>query len=102
MENEQNSRPPRERRRKILRTVFLALGFVCAAVLAVVFGSYISFLFAILGSDSAAVGVIGGADGPTAIFVTSGPNPPEFTVSTVLVPIAGLLMAILGVSKTKK
>ena len=102
MKNGNNISSPRERRRKLLRTLFLALGIVCAVTLASVLWGYISFLFSVLGSDSATVGIIGGADGPTAIFVTSVRTPPAFAVGTVLIPIAGLLMAVLGVCKTRK
>lgn len=101
MKNENTNRSPGHRRRKVLRSVFLALGIVCAATLAVELWGYVSFLFA-LGSDSASVGIIGGVDGPTAIFVTSGSKPPVFAVGTVLLPIVGLLMAILGLFKTRK
>lgn len=102
MENENTGRSPRERTHKILRAVFFALGIVCAVTLAVELWGYVSFLIAVLGSDSASVGIIGGADGPTAIFVTSGPQAPAFSIGTVLLPVAGLLMSILGVTKTRK
>lgn len=102
MKNENPGRSPQERRRKILRSVFLALGIVCAVTLAAELWGYVSFLFAVLGSDSVSVGIIGGADGPTAIFVTSDSKPPVFALGAMLLPIIGLLMAIFGVFKTKK
>lgn len=41
-------------------------------------------------SQASSIGVIGGADGPTAIFVTSAPVPGWQLVLTVILLIAGI------------
>ena len=55
------------------RWLFLALAALCAAWMVC---SLVPVLFTL--SASASVGVIGGADGPTAIFVTTRPQPALF------------------------
>ena len=53
------------------------------------------------GNDAASVGIIGGADGPTAIFVTSGTN--WLNIFSILGVIAvSILVAVLIYRNKKK
>ena len=99
MDNYREETVLRENKRKSLRYAFAILGLVSAAALVGVIWCYASFLFAVLTPDSTAVGIIGGADGPTAIFVTEAPIP---NAATIFCPILGLIIAIIGIHKTKK
>lgn len=67
------------------RYVFLALAILCALWLAWYLG--LTMFTQIFANEAASLGVIGGADGPTAIFVTTSPG---FDWDIVLV--AGLLI----------
>ena len=92
----------KETKRKIWRIVFLALGIFCAIALVEVVFIYGSILFAVLDPNSSVVGVIGGADGPTAIFVTSKLTGLLMHARVIVPPVAGFIIAILGIRKTKK
>ena len=92
----------KETKRKIWRIVFLALGIICAIGLIELIYIYGSILFAILDQKSSVVGVIGGADGPTSIFVTSKLTGLLMHARVILPPVAGFIIAILGIKKTKK
>ena len=54
------------------RYAFLALAILCALWLAWYLG--LTMFTQILANEAASLGVIGGADGPTAIFVTTSPG----------------------------
>ena len=54
------------------RYVFLALAILCALWLAWYLG--LTMFTQIFANEAASLGVIGGADGPTAIFVTTSPG----------------------------
>ena len=71
------------------RWACLALAAVSALTL--VFKSAINLMAAIL--NKATIGVIGGADGPTAIFVTQAP---ENALYSMLMSALVLLMSIVG------
>lgn len=86
-----------ERRRKVWHGVLTAMCIICAAVLA--FQLYLVFHSAGMLTDmSGTMGVIGGADGPTAIFVTSSSPDP---LSIVLLAAAVTVTAV-GVVKTRR
>lgn len=91
----------KETKRKIWRLVFLALGLLCAIGLIEVIYVYGSILAAVL-SPNASVGVIGGADGPTSIFVTSQLTGLLMHARVIVPPVAGFIIAIIGINKTKK
>ncbi len=62
-------------------------------------------LFAVIGYGykhryAASIGIIGGADGPTAIFVTSKPDLMHFAAAVLLVIAAGVL--VFYILKRKK
>ena len=46
--------------------------------------------------EAASIGIIGGADGPTAIFVTSSPSDPGLFLTRVGLPALILVMALIG------
>lgn len=46
----------------------------------------------------ASVGIIGGADGPTAIFITRGPA----KTAELLLPLLGIVLPVLGLVLTRK
>ena len=51
------------------------------------------FVYSITSGESASIGIIGGADGPTAIFVTTTMAPIAYKV---IVPVILLLVGIIG------
>ena len=61
-----------ERRRKALRIFFIILGTITAINLINIASRFIMMFLPLLSNDTA---IIGGADGPTAIFVTSIATP---------------------------
>lgn len=78
------------------RFVFLALAVVCALWLAWYAG--LTMFAQILADEAASIGVIGGADGPTAIFVTTSPG---FDWDLVLAG-AGLIAGIAGFLRLRR
>ena len=99
MENKNHERYPGDKRRKLVRILCWVLGIICTFALAVILWSYAAFLFAL---NSTSVGIIGGADGPTAVFVTTRLPGPSAYIGTVFLPLAGILLAIYGIFKTRK
>lgn len=47
---------------------------------------------------AASVGIIGGADGPTAIFITRSPA----KTAELLLPLLGIVLPVLGLVLTRK
>lgn len=92
----------KETKRKILRVIFIALGGICAVALIEILFIYGSILFAVLKPNTSVVGIIGGADGPTAMFVTSKLTGLLMHARVILPPVAGFIVAILGIKRTKK
>lgn len=91
----------KETKRKIWRVVFMALGIFCTIALVEVLYVYGSILAAVMDNNSS-VSVIGGADGPTSIFVTSKLTGLAMHARVIVPPIAGFVIAILGIRKTRK
>lgn len=92
----------KETKRKILRIAFFALGIFCAIGLVELVYVYGSILFAVFAPNATAVSVIGGADGPTAIFVTSKLTGLLMHARLIVPPLAGFIIAIFGIKRTKK
>lgn len=92
----------KETKRKVWHVVFIALGIICAIALIEIIFIYGSILFAMLEPNTSVVGIIGGADGPTAMFVTSKLTGLLMHLRVILPPVAGFIIAILGIRKTKK
>lgn len=86
-----------ERWRKVIRIVsFLGIAYVLACLLLgwavqIWAKSQVAFL------DTASIGIIGGADGPTAIFVTSSVNVADGILLTLV-----LIASLLGIYLTRK
>ena len=92
----------KETRRKIWRILSIGLGIFCGIALVEILYVYGSILFAVLEPNSSVVGVIGGADGPTAIFVTSQLTGLLMHARVILPPVIGFLAAIWGIRKTRR
>ncbi len=82
-----------ERRRKFWRSVFIILGTI--SLLSLIFSAYF-WLQRISLPNS--IGIIGGADGPTAVFVTTRPSGPIGLLLAALV----LSLSVFGIFKTKR
>lgn len=88
-----------ERSRKIWKGVFVVIG--CISILILLFEliplvSYLLQANSLLIGDSS-IAVIGGADGPTAIFVTSAP----VKIPSVLVATLALVISLIGLRRIK-
>ncbi len=88
-----------ERSRKIWQTVFAVTACVAIFVLLFKAASLVFYLLQTSGGmlEDAAVDMIGGADGPTAIFVTSAP----IKIPASLLAVAALAVSLVGLHKTK-
>lgn len=87
-----------ERSRRIWRAVFLTACVFAALVLLFQLVSLIYFMIVnVGGGKDAAVGIIGGADGPTAIMVSSV----VVKMPTTLICIILLVISGVGLAKTK-
>ena len=62
---------------------------------------YLSYKYHIYSSKVGSIGVIGGADGPTAIFVTNQSSPHLFTIVFALISMVGIIYLILVKKATK-
>ena len=82
-----------ERRRKFWRSVFIILGAI--SLLSLIFSAYF-WLQRISLPNS--IGIIGGADGPTAVFVAARPHGPIGLLFAALV----LSLSVFGIFKTKR
>lgn len=84
------------------RFAFLAIAVVAAAKLAgdalpIAIGYLLAWLPALFSpAESAGIGIIGGSDGPTAIFVTTAPW------TDGVIALAALLIGILGFLRLRK
>lgn len=94
--NEQFARQ-NENRRKLWRGIFIAVGIISALVLA---WELIEFIVSqsMINSMGGSVGIIGGADGPTAILVASAVNP----VNEWLWALICVVISIIGICKTRR
>lgn len=91
--NEQFARES-ERKRKIWRTVFVVLCIAAAFTLLLQIGSLIHHSIA----HEASVGIIGGADGPTRIFITTAlPDPYSIALTVVVV-----IVTAFGIYRTRR
>ena len=72
------------------RWVCLAVAIICGLLL-VWDGIMGWFIYAVTRNEGASIGIIGGADGPTAIFVTTNPAPFGYTI------VVSLIILVLGI-----
>lgn len=85
---------------KMKKALSVAAVVVGALVLLSVSGPSIAALLAAV-SPAASVGIIGGADGPTAIMV-AGTNSPLFFIVPVIIGILLIAVGIWGIKKLKQ
>lgn len=86
-----------ESRRKAWRVVFTITTIFSAAVLIIALIGFIYFVF-VTSDLTASTSVIGGADGPTAVFVTGAKFDPIPVIVTGIVAI----VSTIGLYKTRK
>ena len=86
-----------EKRRKIRRTIFIALAILGAGILLRELIEYI-WSQAMLRSTDASMSIIGGADGPTAMLVARTVNP----IGEWLFGVIAIIAASVGICKTGK
>lgn len=86
-----------ESRRKAWRVVFTITTIFSAAVLIIALIGFIYFVF-VTSDLTASTSVIGGADGPTAVFVTGAKFDPIPVIVTGIVAI----VSAIGLYKTRK
>jgi len=72
------------------RWVCLAVAIICGLLL-VWNGIMGWFIYAVTRNEGTSIGIIGGADGPTAIFVTTNPAPFGYTI------VVSLIISVLGI-----
>ncbi|HHW31059.1 MAG TPA: hypothetical protein GXX20_05200 [Clostridiaceae bacterium] len=86
---------------KLRKLIFALTTINIIITLISVFSNYIIriFLSYKLNSEAAragTIGIIGGADGPTAIFISSNPSPYIITVISALLSIAGIIYLVFS------
>ncbi len=86
-----------EKSRRLQRAFFTALLVISVIFLILLLADFFSYC-SISSSMNESAALIGGADGPTAIFVSSGIVKPERLIITLIF----LILAVFGIYKTKK
>lgn len=81
-------------------TVLCALIALISAFFNFLLPLYLSYKFNIDTRGAGSIGIIGGADGPTAIFVSGQISPHWFTTAFVLLTLLGIMYLV--VAKYKK
>ena len=94
--NEQFARQ-QERKRKIWRTVSILAAILALGSLAIEIAIRIG-IAAAQSSANTSVGIIGGADGPTTIFVAASPLGIESLVLLVVI----LVVSVIGILRTRR
>ena len=82
------------------RWVCLALAVVCCIV--ILFHSTTWLLTTFLSSQAASIGIIGGADGPTAIFVTASPDYYAWQLSLCAIILTAAFLGFYFLSHIKR
>lgn len=86
-----------ESRRKLWRVFFILLGVIALIPLLLSLAVFCYALFPMTPTH-ADIGIIGGSDGPTSIFVTSSSVHPAAVIAAIVAVIA----AIIGIWKTRR
>lgn len=81
-------------------TVICALIAITSAFAGPLLSKYLSYKFSINTKDLGSIGIIGGADGPTAIFVTGHINFYWVTAVFSLLTILGVIF-LIKINRTK-
>ena len=89
-----------EKGRNPWRFAFLTLAVICGLFLA---GELVSMalVWYLTGNEAATLGIIGGADGPTAVFVTTQMAVPAEEVKFALC-LLGLAAGVIGYRRLKR
>ena len=82
-------------------TVFACLGVLTLTVGKYLFVRYLLRSFGFSVENASSIGIIGGADGPTAIFLSSSNTTPWLLPSLVVTAVAGVV-ALFMLYKTKR
>ncbi|HAA25909.1 MAG TPA: hypothetical protein DCE11_07320 [Ruminiclostridium sp.] len=72
-------------------TVICALAALVSAFSGPLLSLYLSYKFNVNTKDASSIGIIGGADGPTAVFVSGHVNSHWFTVVFAMLTILGIV-----------
>ena len=76
---------------------WVCLAVIIGCILSLIFGGTLGLLMHLLNASLADnVGIIGGADGPTAIFITTSPDYQEYIWYQAGITVLVLLMSVLG------
>lgn len=91
-----------EKLRKVVTmlTIIATIATLISMGLNFLIPKYLSYKFHNDVSDASSIGIIGGADGPTAIFLSSQ-SYPYLTVTFPLLSIAGMLYLFFAKNETK-
>jgi len=84
----------------VLKYIFLALTVICAIILGAGVYALAAALaegaFSAASEGAASIGVIGGADGPTAIYVTSAIPPSLMIALTIVFAVLTIVFFVLS------
>ncbi len=86
-----------EKNRKMKNGFFIALGIIAAGIILFILGDYFFDIQLMKDMDSS-LAIIGGADGPTGIFVTTTDSRPIKLIASLL----ALIASAAGIYKTRK
>jgi Na+-transporting methylmalonyl-CoA/oxaloacetate decarboxylase beta subunit len=92
---------------KLIRKIVMILTVFCGAAAAIgilyeyLLPLYLSYKFKTDLSDASAIGIIGGADGPTTIYL-SGSVPPGITALFAVLAVIGIAYLITSKIKNNK
>lgn len=80
----------------ILLTIITSLIALISANYNYLLQKYISYKFNINLKEAASIGIIGGADGPTSIFIASKPHSNAITIISTFLSIIGFVYLFSG------
>ncbi len=86
-----------EKNRKIQRAFFIILLITAIGLLIFFLADFISY-HSFYNSTNDELAIIGGADGPTAIFVSEG----AFSIHKLIITVTVMTISLFGIYKTKK
>ena len=76
---------------------WVCLAVIIGCILSLIFGGTLGLLMRLFNASLAdSVGIIGGADGPTAIFITTSPDYREYVWYQAGITVLILVMSVLG------
>ena len=76
---------------------WVCLAIIIGCVLSLIFGGTLGVLMHLFNASLAdSVGIIGGADGPTAIFITASPDYKDYVLYQAGITVLILIMSVLG------